>query len=479
MAAEQGVKYTEAGAGILSVLTEPKWFKGSLQDMKDVRLATEVLGGRQQRPAVLRKDFVVEEYQILEARAYGADTVLLIVAILEVDRLQRLIACARQWGMEPLVEVNTLDEMEIALDAGAKVIGVNNRNLHTFQLDLGTTERVMEAARKRGLSWDRKTGDILLAALSGISARADVERYERAGVAAVLIGETLMRAPDPAKAVRELIGLEAGQEPVVGSTVLIKVCGVKRPEDALAATRAGAGLVGTIFCKSKRQVTGTESRAVVEAVRGFGERTARVLPYHAKVAAGPALSPAWFEHWRRELLRVTRRTPLVVGVFQNNSAEEVAALVEESGVDLVQLHGEEPLAFAAEVSRRTGVPCLKVLHVPHEGAQVSEVVAGLTAGEGAATVEGGGPIAILLDTSVGGQKGGSGTQFDWTLAATVQAQGYPVIVAGGLLPSNVEDALKAARPFGVDVSGGVEASPGVKDHAKVADFIGKARAFKM
>lgn len=479
VAAEQGVKYTEAGAGILSVLTEPKWFKGSLQDMKDVRLATEALtGGAQQRPAVLRKDFVVEEYQILEARAYGADTVLLIVAILEVDRLHRLIVFARRWGMEPLVEVNTLEEMEIALDAGARVIGVNNRNLHTFQLDLGTTERVMEAARRRGLSWDRRTGDILLAALSGISARADVERYERAGVAAVLIGETLMRAPDPAKAVRELIGLEAGQGPVVGSNVLIKVCGVTRPEDALAATRAGAGLVGTIFCKSKRQVTGAHSRAVVEAVRGFGERTARVLPYQAQVDGAPALSPAWFEHWRRELLRVTRRTPLVVGVFQNNTAEEVAALVEESGVDLVQLHGEEPLAFAAEVSRRTGVPCLKVLHVPHEGAQVSEVVAGLTVGDGAAPVEGG-PVAILLDTSVGGQKGGSGTQFDWTLAAAVQAQGYPVIVAGGLLPSNVEDALKAARPFGVDVSGGVEASPGVKDHGKLAEFIGKARAFKM
>jgi anthranilate synthase / indole-3-glycerol phosphate synthase / phosphoribosylanthranilate isomerase len=485
VAAEQGVKYTEAGAGILSVLTEPKWFKGSLQDMKDVRLATEALAASQgqTRPAVLRKDFVVEEYQLLEARAYGADTALLIVAILEVDRLHRLIAFARKWGMEPLVEVNTLAEMEIALDAGARVIGVNNRNLHTFQLDLGTTERVMGAAQQRGLSWDRRTGDILLAALSGISARADVERYERAGVAAVLIGETLMRAPDPAKAVRELIGLEAGG-PVVGANVLIKVCGVTRPEDALAATRAGAGLVGTIFCKSKRRVTGAQAAAVVAAVRGFGERTTRVLPYQEAVPGAAALSPAWFEHWRKELLRVTRRTPLVVGVFQNNTVEEVAALVEESGVDLVQLHGEEPLVFASEVSRRTGVPCLKVLHVPHEGAQVSEVLAGLTAGAddsngaGAGVGGVGGPVAILLDTSVGGQKGGSGTQFDWTLAAAVQAQGYPVIVAGGLLPSNVEAALKAARPFGVDVSGGVEASPGVKDHAKVTEFVGKTRAFK-
>lgn len=469
IAAEQGVKYTHAGAGILSVLTEPKWFKGSLQDMKDVRLATEkLLGEGALRPAVLRKDFVVEEYQILEARAYGADTVLLIVAIVEVDRLHRLIKASREWGMEPLVEVNTLQEMEIALDAGAKVIGVNNRNLHTFQLDLGTTEHVMEAARARGLSWDRKTGDILLAALSGISSRADVLRYENAGVAAVLIGETLMRAPDPAQAVRELIGLDGdGGGWRGGANVLVKVCGITRAEDALVATKTGASLIGTIFCTSKRQVTGAQSAEIVQAVRKFGERTKRVLPYTEEVkesANGASngggvitpLSPAWFTHWKAELLRVTRRTPLVVGVFQNHSLEDLIAIVEESGVDLVQLHGDESSTYAAEVSQKTGVPCIKVLHVPHEGAKLTQVLASL---EAETTTNKGGPIAILLDTSVGGQKGGSGQQFDWTLAATAQAQGYPVIVAGGLQVGNVEEALKAAQPFGVDVSSGVELHP--------------------
>ena len=473
VAAEQGVKYTQAGAGILSVLTEPKWFKGSLQDMKDVRLATEKLHAL--RPAVLRKDFVVEEYQVLEARANGADTLLLIVAILEVDRLHRLIKTARAWGMEPLVEVNTLPEMEIALDAGAKVIGVNNRNLHTFQLDLGTTERVMEAAQKRGLSWDRKTGDVLFAALSGISVRADVVRYEKAGVAAVLIGETLMRAPDPSQAVRELLGLE---ESARGKNMLVKVCGITRVEDALGAVQGGASLIGTIFCPSKRQVTAEQSAAVVQAVRQFGERTGRVLPYTEKVEGAAPLSPAWFGHWQKELLRVTKRTPLVVGVFQNNTVDEVAALVEASGVDLVQLHGDESSGFAAEVSRKTGVPCIKVLHVPHEDAQVSEVLGGLQDGAAAGGNGGGGPVAILLDTSVGNQKGGSGAQFDWKLASAAQAQGYPVIVAGGLVPTNVEEVLKVVQPFGVDVSSGVEASPGVKDSAKVSDLIGRVRAFK-
>jgi len=480
VAAEQGVKYTKAGASILSVLTEPKWFKGSLQDMEDVRLATEQ-GLQSLRPAVLRKDFVVADYQILEARAHGADTVLLIVAILEVDRLVRLIRTCRAWGMEPLVEVNNLREMEIALDAGAQVVGVNNRNLHTFQLDLGTTERVMEVARKRGLSWDRRRGDIALAALSGISVRADVARYEEAGVSVVLVGETLMRASDPSLAVRELLGLERDAQ---GGATLVKVCGITRVEDALWAARAGVNLIGTIFCPSKRQVTASESAAVVQAVRGFGERSERVLEYSETVQdkAGPVapLSPAWFAHWRGVLQRVTRRTPLVVGVFQNNTVEEVAAAVEASGVDLVQLHGDEGVGFAAALSRLTGVPCLKVLHVPHNGGELGHVLAGLEQApeeqeEGGAT---GGPIALLLDTSVGNQKGGSGAKFDWSLAARAQALGYPVIVAGGLLPENVEEALRVADPFGVDVSSGVEDSPGQKEARKVTDFVDRVRAFK-
>lgn len=482
VAAEQGIKYSKAGAAILSVLTEPKWFKGSLQDMEDVRVATEK-GLQSSRSAVLRKDFVLEEYQLLEARAHGADTVLLIVAILEVDRLQRLIKTSRMWGMEPLVEVNTLPEMEIALDAGAKVIGVNNRNLHTFQLDLGTTERVMEAARKRSLSWDKKRGDILLAALSGISARADVVRYERAGVSVVLIGETLMRAADPLQAVRELLGLEDSAR---GSNTLIKVCGITRVEDAMVATRAGTNLIGTIFCASKRKVTGEGSAAVVQAVRKFGERTKRVLPYVEEIVdtAGAGalapMSPEWFAHWQKELLRVTRRTPLVVGVFQNNSVEEVAELVEASGIDLIQLHGDETIGFAREISKKTGVPCIKVVHVPHDAAAATaeglgKVLAGLQQEEGGKE---GGPIALLLDTSVGNQKGGSGAKFDWSLAAMAQAQGFPVIVAGGLLPENVEEALSVAQPFGVDVSSGVEASPGVKEGGKVTDFIRRVRTFK-
>ena len=318
-----------------------------------------------------------------------------------------------------------------------------------------------------------------MAALSGISSRADVVRYEKFGVAAVLIGETLMRAPDPTKAVRELLGLEDTSGWRGGRDVLVKVCGITRVEDALVATQASANLVGTIFCKSKRQVNAAQSKSIVDAVRGFGERTARVLTYKKQGDDGVSYpSPAWFDYWKSELLRVTRRTPLVVGVFQNNAVDDVIETVRAADVDLIQLHGEEDAAFASEVSSKTGVPCIKVLHVPHEGAKASDVIGALQKEGGGGGGEGGGPIAVLLDTSVGGEKGGSGQQFDWGLASAAQEGGYPVIVAGGLSVGNIEEALNTAKPFGVDVSGGVEESPGIKDHGKINDFIGRVRALK-
>jgi phosphoribosylanthranilate isomerase len=214
----------------------------------------------------------------------------------------------------------------------------------------------------------------------------------------------------------------------------------------------------------------------VEAIRAFGERSDRVLQYSETGAGGEPLSLAWFEHWRAEILRLSRRRPLTVGVFQNQGLEEVTDLVRSSGVDLVQLHGDEDVDFAASLSRATGVPCIKVLHVPHDctadAAGVERVVgAALRPGK-----LGGGPVGILLDTSVGASRGGSGQRFDLSVAHAVQQRGFPVVVAGGLSAENVEGVVRAAKPFGVDVSGGVEASPGVKDHAKLADFLSRVRA---
>ncbi|OAI39632.1 hypothetical protein AYO38_07420 [bacterium SCGC AG-212-C10] len=190
----QGLKYAFAGAAGISVLTEPSWFKGSLGDMLGTRRAVNDMGDM--RPAILRKDFIVDEYQVLEARINGADAILLIIASLDDESLRALLACSRSLEMEPLVEVNNAEEMERAVAAGAKVIGINNRDLRSFNVDLGTTDRLA------GMVPD----GTILAALSGISTRADVQRFEAAGATAVLVGESLMVADDPGAKIRELVG---------------------------------------------------------------------------------------------------------------------------------------------------------------------------------------------------------------------------------------------------------------------------------
>eukprot|EP00814_Leptocylindrus_danicus_P014089 CAMPEP_0116008702 /NCGR_PEP_ID=MMETSP0321-20121206/3013_1 /TAXON_ID=163516 /ORGANISM="Leptocylindrus danicus var. danicus, Strain B650" /LENGTH=188 /DNA_ID=CAMNT_0003477561 /DNA_START=13 /DNA_END=575 /DNA_ORIENTATION=- len=150
------------------------------------------------RPAILCKDFVTCTTHILDAAIAGADTVLLIVAVTPADLLQQLIAFCRSIDMEPLVEVHAANELDVALQAGARVIGVNNRNLHTFQMDMNTTDRTADALKHRGL--DIAT-EYTLCSLSGMSNADDVDRYRQVGVGS-LIGESLMRSPDPAATIR-------------------------------------------------------------------------------------------------------------------------------------------------------------------------------------------------------------------------------------------------------------------------------------
>ena len=193
-ASRQALLYAEGGAAAISVLTEPHWFKGTLDDMLAARNAVDRMGAN--RPAILRKDFLIDGYQVLESRAFGADAVLLIVACLSQSGLTRLLRCTRSLGMEALVEVNNAEEMERAAKAGASVIGINNRDLRSFAVDLGTTDRLATSA----------PAGALLAALSGIASREDVERFQAAGAGAVLVGEALMTGGDPVAKVRELLG---------------------------------------------------------------------------------------------------------------------------------------------------------------------------------------------------------------------------------------------------------------------------------
>jgi indole-3-glycerol phosphate synthase len=189
---ELAQSYAAGGAAAVSILTDHEFFGGSLQDLRDVHAAT----ARGDGPVILQKDFVLDERQVIEGAAAGADAVLLIVAALDPPALRDLQSAARALAMEALVEVHDDAELEIALAAGAAIVGVNSRDLRTFETNLAVAERLLPLI-PRG---------IVRVAESGIRSRADVERMEAAGADAVLVGESLMLADDPTEAVRRLRG---------------------------------------------------------------------------------------------------------------------------------------------------------------------------------------------------------------------------------------------------------------------------------
>ena len=185
-------EYIAGGAAAISVLTDAPFFQGSLQDMA---LAASVAHGAEPAAAILRKDFIVDPYQIVEARAFGADAILLIVSALDDAALMHLFATAAKWGLDALIEVHDEEEMARAVAAGGRILGVNNRDLRTFTVDLATTERLAPLA----------PADAVVVAESGVFRPQDVKRMADAGADAVLVGESLVTAPDRSAAVRALL----------------------------------------------------------------------------------------------------------------------------------------------------------------------------------------------------------------------------------------------------------------------------------
>jgi indole-3-glycerol phosphate synthase len=185
-AAAQARRYAAGGAAAISVLTEPDHFQGSIADLINVKAGVDL--------PLLRKDFIVDEFQILEAAAAGADAILLIVAALEQNELERLRAFADELGLDALVEVHDADELSRAVDAGATVIGVNNRNLQTLDVSLETSRQL---AAKKPVNSN-------FVSESGISARAEIDELRDLGFDAFLVGEALVRSGDPKEMLEEL-----------------------------------------------------------------------------------------------------------------------------------------------------------------------------------------------------------------------------------------------------------------------------------
>ncbi|PWN35251.1 putative to anthranilate synthase component II [Meira miltonrushii] len=485
-AGAQALAYARGGANVISVLTEPKWFKGTINDLS---LARKAVDGMPNRPAILRKDFIVDVYQIKEARLAGADTVLLIVAMLNDTQLKELYDYSVSLGMEPLVEVNNAEEMKRALKLGAKVVGVNNRNLHDFNVDMGTTSRLAEAA---------KEGGVILAALSGITGRADVEKYLKEGVGAVLVGEALMHAPDKKAFIHNLLGLNLQEGQAVQAKVqpapLVKICGLSTVDAALSAAVAGADLIGMILAPgTKRTVSLTQAAEIVNVVRSVrgGSDSIRQAAVNAQESKAKSTSAQgsgyidgqeWFAY-NSDLIRANAHKPLIVGVFRNQSLEEIVHAAKTLKLDAIQMHGR-----TEHIEWSKFLPGVLVIRVFHIGADSIEEK-GAGQGDLADAIRESCHHIIALDTAgaTKGAEGGSGETFDWTVAkriATtdpikkrvrgVPSRQLPIMLAGGLNAENVSQAVENVQPFIVDTSSGVE-TDGVKDVAKIQAFIRAAK----
>jgi tryptophan synthase beta subunit len=418
--------YQAGGAAAISVLCEPHWFGGSVDDLALLRRSVSV--------PVLAKEFVVDARQLDLLRAAGADAVLLLAVLHTVRGLALLATRALELGLEPLVEAHDEREIDIALASGARVIGINNRDLRTLDVD---PER---ASRLRELVPD----DRLVIAESGVRDAATIRGWRALGFDGALVGEALVRAGDPTVATRAFVAAGAQpSDPVEAARApFVKICGITDAAGIEAAISAGADAIGlNLVPGTPRALDLDEATALADLAR--------------------ALAP----HGRR---------PSIVAVTVDRSEDDLNAIGRALDADAIQLSGDEPASLLAKLDR----PAWKVLHLPrqveHPGAAAHPLA------ERARSFIEAGAASILLDTSGGPHPGGTGARADEGVVAAVAHQ-LPVVLAGGLDPANVAGALRRAPAVGVDVASGTELSRAAgdrprKDPLRVALFVKRARA---
>ncbi len=392
--------YEANGAAAISVLTEPHFFLGSPDHLTAIKQSVGV--------PVLRKDFIIDEYQVYESRVWGADAILLICAILDDAQLHHLLDVAYEQRMHCLVEVHSREEAQRAVAAGATIIGVNSRDLVTFQVNpylMRELRRIIPA-------------DHVVVAESGIHSPADARRLARYDIQAMLVGESLVVSHAVPEQVRSLLW-------GANESTQVKICGLRTLEHMRAAIDAGADMLGLMFYDpSPRHVQPQQAQALLQAIEN-----------------GPVASD-------------------VVGVFVNRDAAYINEVVQQVGLHIVQLHGDEPPELCHRIIR----PVIKALR-PQDMADTGKVRAYREVA-----------WRILLDTPTH-KWGGSGVTHDWSIAHAA-AQAMPILLAGGLTPENIEEAIQQVHPWGVDVSSGVETN-GSKDTGKIRAFIERVRAIPM
>ena len=406
-------EYEVAGAAAISVLTEPDFFKGDKKYLQEVVSTVKI--------PVLRKDFIIDEYQIYQAKVWGASAILLICACLDVPTLTKFRELADSLGLSSLVEAHDEHEVQMAIDCGARIIGVNNRNLKDFTVD------VQNSVRLRNLVED----DVIFVSESGLETPEDIQVLRDNNIGVALMGETFMRSPNKVEKLAYLYGSTY-------YTPKVKMCGISKVETISAVVEAKPDYMGLVFAPSKRQVTVDQAKTLVEE-----------------------LYKQYTKRYNNGTEQSNNDEIKTVGVFVNETLENLVKIATEVNLDVVQLHGDEDEAFIQSLKERTNVEIWKAV-------QIRSVADAETWIDSSADM-------LLFDAYHKDERGGTGEIFDWSCLDEFER---PFMLAGGIDCTNVARAIRTVRPYGIDISSGIE-TDGVKDDEKIKAFTNIVRTIAM
>ena len=406
-------EYEVAGAAAISVLTEPDFFKGDKKYLQEIASTVKI--------PVLRKDFIIDEYQIYQAKVWGASAILLICACLDVPTLTKFRELADSLGLSSLVEAHDEHEVQMAIDCGARIIGVNNRNLKDFTVD------VQNSVRLRNLVQD----DVIFVSESGLETPEDIQVLRDNNIGVALMGETFMRSPNKVEKLAYLYG-------PTYYTPKVKMCGISKVETIPAVVEAKPDYMGLVFAPSKRQVTVDQAKTLVEE-----------------------LHKQYTKRYNNGAEQSNNDEIKTVGVFVNETLDNLVSIATETNLDAVQLHGDEDEAFIQSLKERTNVEVWKAVQIR-------------SAADAEAWIDSSADM-LLFDAYHKDDRGGTGEVFDWSCLDEFER---PFMLAGGIDSTNVARAIRTVRPYGIDISSGIE-TEGVKDDEKIKAFTNIVRTIAM
>jgi len=434
-------EYEVAGAAAISVLTEPDFFKGDKKYLQEIASTVKI--------PVLRKDFIIDEYQIYQAKVWGASAILLICACLDVPTLTRFRELADSLGLSSLVEAHDEHEVQMAIDCGARIIGVNNRNLKDFTVD------VQNSVRLRNLVED----DVIFVSESGLETPEDIQVLRDNNIGVALMGETFMRSPNKVEKLAYLYG-------PTYYTPKIKMCGISKVETIPAIVDAKPDYMGLVFAPSKRQVTVEQAKTLVDELhkqyeKTYGEATVPMNTDTAQDSQDSQDSQVSQDSQGFVPGNSNFEKIKTVGVFVNETVENLLKIAEKVNLDVIQLHGDEDETFIQSLKECTNVEVWKAV-------QVRSAVDAEKWIDSSADM-------LLFDAYHKDERGGTGEVFDWSSLDEFER---PFLLAGGMDSTNVARAIRTVRPYGIDISSGIE-TEGVKGTEKIKAFTNIVRTIAL